>query len=166
MNDYKKKPKVIIEDSRFIFKTNFSGDPDRGYRGSTARKATIIINNEDVALELLDMGVNVKKTEPREGEEKGFMPVYYVAINCRYDSKTPPRIFLVTGDADPVLLDEQTVGQLDRVYVLSVDVTLNIWESDTTGQKSLYINDMYVEQDADSDPFAHKYGAARRVVED
>ena len=34
---------VYIEDTRFIFDTNFAGDPNRDKYGSDARKANLVI---------------------------------------------------------------------------------------------------------------------------
>jgi hypothetical protein len=59
--------------------------------------------------------------------------------------------------AAPVLLDENSVGVVDKCYVLRVNVALNPYENPKTGIKSMYIRTMYVEQDVADDPFAHMY---------
>ena len=81
----KEKKIVSIENTRFIFRTNFSGDPERDSFGSTARKANIIIPDEELALSLRDEGFNVKQTKPREGEEEDYIPKYFVSISLNYD---------------------------------------------------------------------------------
>lgn len=155
--------KVInIEDTRFIFETNFSGDPSRDRFRSTQRRANVIINNPDLAQELIDEGFNVRETRPREGEEDGFVPTYFVAIKAKYDSKWPPKIYLVSGESEPVLLDAETVGQIDQISVENVCVQLNTRYGENGN--SLYIRTMYVEQGVGNDPFAARY-ARRRVVE-
>lgn len=148
---------ISIENTKFIFRTNFSGDPDRDTFGSDARKANIIIPNPDQAMELLDEGFNVKQTKPKPGEEEGFVPTYFVSINASFDGEWPPKVYLVSGDAEPVRLDETTVGELDTCYVRNVNVVLNPYENKRTGRKSLYVRTMYVEQDIDDDPFRHRY---------
>lgn len=151
---------IIIEDTRFIFDTNFSGDPKRDPKfHSSERKGNIIINNPELAQELIDEGFNVRETKPREGEEEGHVPTYFVAIKANYDSKWPPKIYLVSGDSEPVLLDEETVCQIDQISVENVCVELNVYNGST-----LYIRTMYVEQGVGGDPFAARY-ARRRMVE-
>ena len=153
----KEKKIVSIENTRFIFRTNFSGDPDRDSFGSTARKANILIPDEEQALALRDEGFNVKQTKPREGEEEDYIPKYFVSISLNYDSEWPPTVYLVTGKNMPVLLDEESIGILDKIYVLNVDVVLNPYHNARTNRNSLYVKTMYVEQSVEDDPFAGKY---------
>jgi hypothetical protein len=148
---------IAIENTNFIYRTNFSGDPDRDTYGSDARRANIIIPDIDQAQYLIDQGFNVKVTKPKEGQEEGFVPEYFVAIGVNYDSNWPPKIWLVSGDADPVLLDEQSVNCLDMCKVSNVDVVLNPYTNQKTNRKSLYVRTMYVTQDVNEDPFASKY---------
>lgn len=148
---------ITIEDTNFIWRTNFSGDPERDSFGNDARQANIIIPDEGMAKDLADEGFNIKVTKPREGEEEGFTPRYYVSVKINFDSFNPPRIYLVSSDADPLLLDEESVDILDRCEVLNVNATLSPYENPKTGRKSLYVRTMYVEQDIEDDPFAQRY---------
>lgn len=148
---------ITIEDTNFIWRTNFSGDPERDGFGNDARQANIVIPDEGMAKDLADEGFNIKVTKPREGEEEGFTPRYYVSVKINFDSFNPPRIYLVSGDADPLLLDEESVDILDRCEVLNVNATLSPYENPKTGRKSLYVRTMYVEQDIEDDPFAQRY---------
>lgn len=153
----KKKPLITIEGTRFIWRTNFSGDPERDSFGSEARKASIVIPDERQALEMLDQGFNVKKTSPKPGEEEGFVPTYYVTINVNYDTDWPPKVWLISGDSDKILLDASTIDILDKCYILNVDVVLNPYQNKRTGKSSLYVRTMYVTQDVEDDPFAARY---------
>lgn len=157
MNTREKKL-ISIENTRFIFKTNFSGDPERDNFGSDTRKANVIIPSSEQAMYMLDCGFNVKQTKPRPGDEEDFEPTYFVSVTVNYDTDWPPRIFLVTGDAEPVLLDEDSVKIIDNVYVKNVNVVLNPYHNQRTGRSSLYVRTMYVEQDIEDDPFAGRYG--------
>lgn len=152
---------VTIENTNFIFKKNFSGDPEVDNYGSTDRKANIIIPSEAQARELMEMGFNVKCLE---ATEPGKSDQYHVVIKANYDSKWPPKIYLVAGDAEPVLLDEQTVGKIDSVYVLNVNVILNPYYSERNKKWGLYIKTMYVECDEEADPFASRYRRGHRVA--
>ena len=149
---------ISIEDTNFIYRTNFSGDPERDSFGSDARVANVIIPNHEQARELIEAGFNVKMTKPKPDEEEGFIPTYFVSVKVNYNTDYPPKIYLVSGNAEPVLLDEESVDILDKCYVLNVNVTLNPYLNPRTGRSSLYVRTMYVEQDIEEDPFAHRYG--------
>jgi hypothetical protein len=160
----REKKLISIENTRFIFRTNFSGDPDRDTFGSDARRANVIIPDPDMALAMREEGFNVKETKPRPDFEDEFIPEYYIAIGVNYDTNWPPKIYLVSGDAEPLLLNEESVSCLDMCRVRNVNVVLNPYENSRTGRKSLYVRTMYVEQDVDDDPFANRY--RRRNVEE
>ena len=152
---------IQIDNTKFIFKTNFAGDPDADSKyGSRTRKGNIIIP-EDIAQELLDRGVKVRETRPRPGEEEGFVPRYYVSIIVNYDSEVaqsrPPRVYLVNERNVPVLLDANTISEIDHVYVLNVRVVLEVSFNRRYNKTLLYVRTMYVEQDVDVDPYASQY---------
>lgn len=148
---------IRIDDTKFKFITNFAGDPERDRFGSDARQANVIIPDHDQAMDLIQQGFNVKSTKPRDGEEDDFVPEYFVTIKVNYDTKWPPKIYLVSGNSDPVLLNEDTIGTIDDCSVANVNVMLNPYENARTGRKSLYVRTMYVEQNVEEDPFAHRY---------
>lgn len=144
---------VSIENTRFIFETNFSGDPRRDKYGSDKRYANIIIP-EGLASELSDEGFNVRNTNPKDDE---YEKTYFVKATVNYDSKYPPRIYLVSGDNRPELLDAESVGVIDTMYIKNVNVILSKYYNIKTDKWSLYVRTMYVEQELDSDPFAARY---------
>lgn len=145
---------VELRNTRFIYATNFAGDPARGYMGNTTRKANIVIPPEKVN-ELIELGVNVHSTVPHEGEEEGFVPTYHAPIvlsmHPKYDYMTPPEVHLISGEAN-ILLDEETVGRLDGIDVLNVNGTFSVSKKGT-----LYVEVLYVEQDIRRNPFAELY---------
>lgn len=146
---------IVIEGTTFIFKTNFSGDPERDKYGSDQRKANLIIPDIELARELIDEGFNVKLTKPKEGEEEGFVPKYFISIKLNYESKWPPRVYLVTSSGKSVPLDAKSVECIDYMWVENVNVVLNKYEG--LNGKSLYIRSMEVFQMVDDDPIAAKY---------
>lgn len=148
---------IMLEDTEFIYTTNFSGDPERDRFGSDARKVNIVIPTEEQALRMISEGINVRQTNPPEGEEEGFVPKYFVAATLNYGSKFPPKVYLVSGDAEPRELDEQSVGILDDCSIKNVNAVLNPWDNVRTGRKSLFVKTMYVEQDISDDPFRGRY---------
>lgn len=156
---------VIIEGTKFIYETNFSGDPKRDRRyGNDQRKANLVIPDMELARQLIDDGFNVKSTKPKEGEEEGFIPRYFVSIKANYDSKWPPKIYLVTEDGNSTLLDAESVGVIDDMWVESVNAVLNPYEG--PNGRSLYIKSMEVFQKVDDDPISSKYMKNHRYVSD
>lgn len=155
---------VIIEGAKFIYDTNFSGDPKRDRFGNTQRKANLVIPNIDQARQLIDEGYNVKLTKPREGEEEGFVPRYYVCIKANYDSPWPPKVYLVTEEDNATLLDAESVSVIDDMWVESVNAVLNPYEG--PNGKSLYVKSMEVFQKVDDDPISSKYSKSYRYTSD
>ena len=79
---------VSIENTRFIFETNFSGDPRRDKYGSDKRYANIVIP-EELANELSDEGFNVKCTNPKDDEyEKTYFSqqlyIFYTSMSTSF----------------------------------------------------------------------------------
>ena len=146
---------VIVENGKFIFDTNFAGDPKKDHFGSDERKANLVIPDIDLARELIDDGFNVRLTKPRVGEEEGFVPRYFVKVKLNYDSKWPPKVYLVTDEDNSVLLDEESVACLDDIWVDRVNAVLNRYEG--PNGKSLYVKSMEVYQKFDDDPISAKY---------
>ena len=157
---------ISIENTRFIFATNFAGDPRKDVRfGDNRRKCNIIIPDPQQAADMLAMGLNVRQTRPREDDDpETFQPEYFVQAVLSYSNragipvKYPPRVYLVREKGEPQLLDEDSVDMLDDIRIKNVCVSLNPYEYDPVNHKqSLYIRTMYVEQDLDDDPFAARY---------
>ena len=155
---------VIIEGAKFIYDTNFSGDPKRDRFGNDQRKANLVIPDIEQARRLINEGYNVKLTKPREGEEEGFIPRYYVVIKVNYDSSWPPKIYLVTEEENATLLDAESVSVIDDMWVESVNVVLNPYEG--PNGKSLYVKSMEVFQKVDDDPISSKYAKNNRRYDD
>ena len=155
---------VILENGKFIFDTNFAGDPKKDRFGSDERKANLVIPDIDLARELIDDGFNVRLTKPRVGEEEGFVPRYFVKVKLNYKSTWPPKVYLVTDEDKSVLLDEESVACLDDIWVDRVNAVLNRYEG--PNGKSLYVKSMEVYQKVDDDPISAKYRRRNRDEEE
>ena len=155
---------VIVENGKFIFDTNFAGDPKKDRFGSDERKANLVIPDIDLARELIDDGFNVRLTKPRVGEEEGFVPRYFVKVKLNYKSTWPPKVYLVTDEDKSVLLDEESVACLDDIWVNRVNAVLNRYEG--PNGKSLYVKSMEVYQKVDDDPISAKYRRRNRDEEE
>ena len=156
---------IAVDDTHFIFQTNFSGDPARDRFADARRKASLIIPDPEQAKDLIKAGFRVRETRPRQDDDPNdFVPEYYVTILLKYRNrknepvKYPPKVYLVSGDNEPVLLDEESVSCIDQMRIKNVNVILNPYEYDPVNNGlSLYIRTMYVEQDLDDDPYAARY---------
>lgn len=159
---------IFLENTRFIFRTNFAGLPDEKY-GSTTRYGNILIPDPEIAQELVDDGYLVKETKPREGEEAGFEPKYFTRIVLNYNSdyakNNPPKVYLVEGNKR-TLLDEDSVGMIDHIYILNVKVSIEESFLKKFGKKVLYIKTMYIYHDTEDDPWAAEYEDAGQPEED
>ena len=122
---------------------------------------------------MIKAGFKVRETRPRPDDDpQSFIPEYFVTGVLMYRTrggspvKYPPKVYLVSGDSEPVLLDEESVACIDHMRVKNVDVILNPYEYDPVNhQMSLYIRTMYVEQDLDDDPYAERYRRRREDYE-
>lgn len=157
---------LILENTKFIFATNFAGKPDDKY-GSTTRYGNVFISKE-MADELSEEGFSVRTTTPREGEEEGFVPRYFTKIILNYNSDIakdrPPKVCLVSGSNPPRELDAETVGIIDNTYVTNVNATVEKTYLKKYDKHVLYIRTMYVEQDVEDDPFASRYSQVKQAA--
>jgi len=156
-----------FDDTKFIFMTNFSGDPKRDNFGDSRRKVNIIIPSEEQAKDLTKAGFKVRTTKPSEYDDPAtFKPEYYIMVQVKYRKNTgepvkyPPNVYLVTPGNGPVKLTEETVECLDHIRVKNVNCVAtprDYVDRDGKPGKSLFARTMYVEQDMDDDPYAAKY---------
>lgn len=165
---------IAVDDTRFIFATNFAGDPSKDRFADARRKANILIPDPEQAKDLIKAGFKVRETRPRQDDDPNdFVPEYFVTAILKYRNrmgqavKYPPRVYLVSGGNEPVLLDEESVGLIDNMRVKNVNVVLNPYEYDPANNGlSLYIRTMYVEQDLDDDPYAARYRSRQEDYEE
>lgn len=165
-----------IDNTNFLFRTNFSGDParDTGKYPNDQRKANIIIPSEDQAKDMLKAGIPIKKFQPKPRNEGDPMPdpIYYAKVQLQYRKKDgslvqyPPKVYLIPDeDADQVELTEETVSILDTIRVKNVKIVVRPFLWDPVNEKiSLKIKTMYVEQAMSDDPYADYYKKRREAA--
>lgn len=150
-----KRGKLQIEGARIFWK-NFSGKGSQ-YNAEGSRNFCLELDNE-TAERLEADGWNVKYSKPRE---EGDEPQPYIQVSVVYGNY-PPKIYLVTS-RNKTLLDEDTVGELDRAEIENVDLIVSpyhwrIGQPGTKGYKEgikAYTDVMYVT--IHEDDFARKY---------
>lgn len=154
------RTQIRFDNTRLIFKTNFSGDPSRDKYGSNKRRVNIIIPTKEQADMLASMNVKVRQTRPNPNKtyENGFTPTYFVGLTIKMDSKFPPKIYWITPKGARVECDADMLGKLDYIRIKNVNCVANLVENkNRPGDFSLYASVMYVEQDVDYDPYAEMY---------
>lgn len=153
-----------IENTRFAYRTNLAGDPTRSKYADDRRMATFIIP-DNLVEEMAANGVRIKQTRPGKNHPnpEEFEPENFVQAQAKFKNragemvKFPPKIYLVCGDNEPRLLDEEDLELIDRIPVKNVKVVLNEYRRTPADPPSLYIRVMYVEQDMDADIYDYNY---------
>lgn len=153
-----------IENTRFAYRTNLAGDPTRSKYADDRRMATFIVP-DNLVEEMAANGVRIKQTRPGKNHPnpEEFEPENFVQAQAKFKNragemvKFPPKIYLVCGDNEPRLLDEEDLELIDRIPVKNVKVVLNEYRRTPTDPPSLYIRVMYVEQDMDADIYDYNY---------
>ena len=139
-------PKGIlqIDDARIIYR-NFSGEGSKFNREGD-RNFSLIIDDPAVADELVAQGWNVKIREPRE---EGDNPFIHLPDKVKFNDRGP-RIYLITGDRRNEL-DEESVGILDNVDIISVDLDIRPYDWEVNGKtgRTAYLHSMRVIQEVD-----------------
>ena len=92
---YTKRQKVNIDDTRFIFATNFSGDPSRDRFGSSTRRVNVVIPTQEMVDHLISLGVKVRQTKPNPERtyDEPFVPTYFVPVTVNMNSQWPPHVY-------------------------------------------------------------------------
>lgn len=146
-------PRGILQfDNARITHKNFSGAADQ-YNRAGDRNFSIIIEDEDVADRLKAKGWNVKTRPPRVEGEAPFM---YLPVKVKFND-FGPKVYLKSGIA-MVELSEETVGRLDRIDILSVDLDVRPYDWTLASGKSgrtAYLESIHVTQRIDR--FAARY---------
>lgn len=139
-------PKGIlqIDDARIIYR-NFSGEGSKFNREGD-RNFSLIIDDPAIADELVAQGWNVKIREPRE---EGDNPFIHLPVKVKFNDRGP-RIYLITGDRRNEL-DEESVGILDNVDIISVDLDIRPYDWEVNGKtgRTAYLHSMRVIQEVD-----------------
>jgi hypothetical protein len=145
---------LLIDDARIIFR-NFRGEGSR-FNKEGERNFSVVIDDEDIANELIEAGWNVKIKAPRSEDEE---PFRHLSVKVAYGGFRDPKAYLISGDPDrPVELDEESIACLDNMDIVSVDLDIRPyhWTSPRgeTGV-SAYLQAIHVTQRIDR--FAARY---------
>lgn len=135
---------VQIDDARIIYR-NFSGAPSQFNREGD-RNFAVVIPDQEIADALIEQGWNVKIKPPREDQDTPFM---FLSVKVKFNDRGP-NVYLKTGHALNKLTEE-TVGMLDDVDIVSVDLDIRPYDWEINGKtgRTAYLHSMQVTQQID-----------------
>lgn len=110
-----RKP-IVLRDIRLMFR-NFSGEARR-YNNAGDRNFNAAVSKEQAEM-LTSIGFNVRELEPRDDFTE---PLYLLKVKVSYRFN-PPNVKLSTSRVTREL-NEETVGDLDRVSIEHCDISI------------------------------------------
>ena len=133
-----------IDDARIIYR-NFAGRGDKFNREGD-RNFAVVIPEEEMAAQLTDLGWNVKIKPARE---EGDMPFMFLPVKVKFNGRGP-NVYLQTG-RNKNRLDEESVGILDDIDIVSVNLDIRPHDWDVNGKsgRTAYLQAIEVIQDVD-----------------
>lgn len=133
-----------IDDTRIIYR-NFAGRGDK-YNREGDRNFAVVIPDEDMANDLTKLGWNVKIKPPREDGDTPFM---FLPVKVKFNDRGP-NVYLKTGNVQN-RLDEESVGLLDNIDIIGVDLDIRPFDWDVNGKmgRTAYLQSIRVIQDVD-----------------
>ena len=139
-----------IDDARIIYR-NFSGEASQFNRAGD-RNFSVLIDDQQIADELINQGWNVKIKAARE---EGDIPFMHLPVKVKFNDRGPS-VYLVSGN-NRVRLDEETIGMLDSIDILGVDLDVRPfdWEVNGKAGRAAYLQSICVTQDIDR--FAQRF---------
>lgn len=142
-----------IDDAHIIYR-NFSGVGSKFNREGD-RNFAVVIPDQDLADRLIAEGWNVKIKPPRDEDDTPFM---FLPVKIKFNDRGP-NAYLQTGKRMN-RLDEESIGCLDDVDILSVDLDIRPYDWGPIGPdqkygRTAYLQSIKVTQEVDR--FAEKF---------
>lgn len=147
---YRVENVLEFENAKIPFK-NFSGRETK-YNRAGDRNFTVIIPDEELALQLRTEGWNVRQLKSRDPQEPGD---YALDVNVSYKGR-PPRVVLIAHGRQTVL-DEKSINVMDYADIANIDLVVTPYNWNVNGKSGVkaYLRSMYVT--LAEDKFAAKY---------
>lgn len=133
-----------IDDARIIYR-NFSGTASK-YNREGDRNFSVVIPTQEMADELIKAGWNVRIKPPREDGDEPFM---YLPVKIKFSDRGP-NCYLRSGKSQTEL-SEKTIGCIDDIDILSVDLDVRPYDWDVNGKsgRTAYLQSIRVTQKID-----------------
>lgn len=139
-------PKGIlqIDEARIMFR-NFRGEAEK-YNREGDRNFAVVIPDDETASALIEAGWNVTVKPPREDGEE---PLRFLKVKVKFNDHGPAIYLRTNGSKNR--LDEESVGMLDNIDILSVDMDIRPYRWEVNGKSgvSAYLQSMLVTQRVD-----------------
>lgn len=134
-----------IDNARIVYR-NFAGEASKFNREGD-RNFAVIIEDQEIADKLVELGWNIKIKPPRDDEDTPFM---FLPVKVKFNDRGPV-VYLKSGSADPVRLEEEDIGCLDQIDILNVDLDIRPYNWEVNGKegRTAYLQSMMVTQDID-----------------
>ena len=139
-------PRGVLQiDEAHIVYRNFKGEGSK-YNREGDRNFAVIIDDQDIADQLIDAGWNVKIKPPREDGDSPFM---YLPVKIKFNDRGP-NVYLMTGRRMN-RLDKYSIACLDDVDILSVDLDIRPYDWEVNGKegRTAYLQSIKVTQNLD-----------------
>lgn len=133
-----------IDNARLIYR-NFAGAGSKFNREGD-RNFAIIIEDQETANKLAELGWNVKIKPPRDADDEPFM---FLPVKVKFNDRGP-NVYLISGN-NRVTLDEESVECLDDVDILNVDLDIRPYDWEVNGKsgRTAYLQSICVTQEVD-----------------
>lgn len=133
-----------IDDARLVYR-NFSGTGSK-YNREGDRNFAVVIPDEEMADALTEQGWNIKVKPPRDEDDT---PFYYLPVKIKFN-ESGPVAYLKSGKV-LAKLDEETIGCLDDVDMLSADLDIRPYNWVVNGKsgRTAYLQGIRVHQQVD-----------------
>ena len=134
-----------IDDARIVYR-NFSGAPSKFNREGD-RNFAVVIDDQKIADQLANDGWNIKVKPPRE---EGDEPFIILPVKIKFNDRGPI-VYIKSANSPLSRLDEESVGMIDNLDILRVDLDIRPYDWDVSGKqgRTAYLQAIRIEHDVD-----------------
>jgi hypothetical protein len=131
-----------MDDVRIVYR-NFSGAGSK-YNREGDRNFSVVIDDEDLANQLIEDGWNIKIRPPRDEDDIPFM---HLPVKVKFNDRGPG-VYLISG-RNKIELDEESVSCLDEIDIAGVDLDVRPYDWEVNGKsgRTAYLHSIQVVQE-------------------
>lgn len=139
---------VLMEGVRLVFR-NFTGR-EGPYNNEGQRGFGVVLPDRKVAEAMMADDWNVKQFKPREDDEEGEEPEFWLPVKLKYDGVRPPRVVMITSRGRTTLSEDE-IEMLDWAEITNVDLIVRPYPWSVQGKTgiSAYLQSLYVTIEED-----------------